>query len=234
MSDRTPISVALLDPGDVSRLGCRTIFEGDERFRVAVDPSRAADLVTRRPAEIDLVVLDPAVDLSFDEFAVERVARALPNASILLFTDAHVPVFASALQDGVRGYLVKAKTNARLLLDAAYIVGSQAGVVFDRELFDSSVAGASSDTLIQFPGLYDVTITWREREILKLLSQGFADEMIARHLGVARTTVHTHVSSLLRKTQLLNRVQLGIWALRAGIIDIAARSAGESDLKKAA
>ena len=54
--------------------------------------------------------------------------------------------------------------------------------------------------------------TWRERDVLRLLARGYAYREIAGELFISVKTVETHVSSVLRKTQLSNRYELSRWA----------------------
>jgi NarL family two-component system response regulator LiaR len=63
-------------------------------------------------------------------------------------------------------------------------------------------------------------ITEREVEILQLLAQGMENKEIAAQLVVRDATVRTHVSNILRKLQLANRVQATLYALRAGLTSL--------------
>ena len=63
-------------------------------------------------------------------------------------------------------------------------------------------------------------ITEREEEILQLLAQGLENKEIAARLVVRDATVRTHVSNILRKLQLANRVQATLYALRTGLTSL--------------
>jgi len=63
------------------------------------------------------------------------------------------------------------------------------------------------------------TLTKREIEVLRLLASGMADDQIARELGVANSTVQSHVGNIMRKLGAANRVQCGSIAVRLGLID---------------
>jgi DNA-binding NarL/FixJ family response regulator len=63
-------------------------------------------------------------------------------------------------------------------------------------------------------------LTRRQREILQLLAQGMENKEIAAYLVVRDATVRTHVSNILRKLQLANRVQATLYALRTGITSL--------------
>ncbi len=62
-------------------------------------------------------------------------------------------------------------------------------------------------------------LTARERDVLRLLAQGIPDKKIALHLKISATTVSKHVSSMLGKLAVHNRVELARWAIRQGLVE---------------
>jgi NarL family two-component system response regulator LiaR len=63
-------------------------------------------------------------------------------------------------------------------------------------------------------------LTEREVEILQLLAQGVENKQIAYRLSLREATVRTHVSNILGKLQLANRVQATLYALRTGLASL--------------
>jgi RNA polymerase sigma factor (sigma-70 family) len=61
-------------------------------------------------------------------------------------------------------------------------------------------------------------LTEREREVLRLVTQGKANKEIARQLEISERTVRTHVSSILGKLGLASRTQAALYALREGLV----------------
>jgi len=59
-------------------------------------------------------------------------------------------------------------------------------------------------------------LTKRETEVVSHLVTGDSNKEIARKLGVSETTIKVHVTGILRKLQLSNRVQLAVWAIKHG------------------
>ncbi|MDQ3600023.1 MAG: response regulator transcription factor, partial [Actinomycetota bacterium] len=84
--------------------------------------------------------------------------------------------------------------------------------------FSPRLAGFVLDAFSQRPGTAPVgdpeldLLTPRERDVLRLLARGYAYKEIAAELFISVKTVETHVSSVLRKTQLSNRYELSRWA----------------------
>jgi DNA-binding NarL/FixJ family response regulator len=67
-------------------------------------------------------------------------------------------------------------------------------------------------------GAAPIRLTPRERDVLRLLVEGLGDIEIARALGLRPRTVSEHVSNLLEKTMLPNRVALAVYAVRRGLV----------------
>ena len=66
----------------------------------------------------------------------------------------------------------------------------------------------------------EITLTHREVDVIKLLAQGLSNQEIARKLKISRRTVGTHVSTILHKLHLDNRVQTTLYALQQGWVDL--------------
>jgi DNA-binding NarL/FixJ family response regulator len=216
-----PYSILLVDSSDVVRLGCKMLFEADHRFEIAGDlrhvndPQRSGTQI--RP---DLVVFDPLVEGDFDANVIPAIIAGFPGASYLIFTDyTDCDFMVEAFYTGIRGFIVKYRTPGELLLAGAYVVASKMGLVADRLLVERAIENVPNKPpfeLLSEASLH--SLTSREREILHLLARGFSDDEVAHQLGLARTTVYSHVSSMLRKVPVSNRVQLGVYALQAGFI----------------
>jgi DNA-binding NarL/FixJ family response regulator len=84
-----------------------------------------------------------------------------------------------------------------------------AGFVLDA--FAASAGSSGSDVKPSFDPELD-QLTSREREVLRLIAQGYTYKEIARELYISVKTVESHVSSVLRKLQLSSRHQLTRWA----------------------
>ena len=62
------------------------------------------------------------------------------------------------------------------------------------------------------------TLSPRENEVFRLIARGYSNQQIARHLVVSETTVKTHVTRILTKLDLRDRVQVVVLAYEAGVI----------------
>ena len=110
-----------------------------------------------------------------------------------------------------RGYVTKTISSQELAQSVRRV--SEGDAVFSPRL-----AGFVLDAFSERPGAAPIAdpeldlLTPREREVLRLLARGYAYKEIASELFISVKTVETHVSSVLRKTQLSNRYELSRWA----------------------
>ncbi|MPZ49700.1 MAG: response regulator [Dehalococcoidia bacterium] len=224
--------ILLIDPNDVARAGCRAILESDNRFEIVAVEANVDAGLEKVGNDVDVVVLDPLLNgkVEEDEYLLQRILAAFPSAAIILHTDSiDLLSYIKALTVGVRGLLLKAQTPGWLLIEAVRMVTDSNAVIIDRSvLLRMRLAGASWEVRHSA-----ITLSRRELEVAQALSEGMSDDEVSHALGVARATVHTHVASIMRKVPASNRVQLGIYLLKAGLVDGLPRGADEQRLRVA-
>ncbi|OLF04974.1 DNA-binding response regulator [Actinophytocola xinjiangensis] len=160
----------------------------------------------------DVVLLDVHMP---DGGGAEVLRRARPENPEVVFlalsvSDAAEDVIA-VIRAGARGYVTKTISSHELV--RAVVRVSEGDAVFSPRL-----AGFVLDAFADRPGAAPISdpeldlLTPRERDVLRLLARGYAYKEIAAELFISVKTVETHVSSVLRKTQLSNRYELSRWA----------------------
>jgi DNA-binding NarL/FixJ family response regulator len=160
----------------------------------------------------DVVLLDVHMPDGGGAEVLRRVRPEQPDVVFLALSvsDAAEDVIA-VIRGGARGYVTKT-ISGRELVDAVRRVHGGDPV------FSPRLAGFVLDAFAQRPGAAPVgdpevdLLTPRERDVLRLLARGYAYKEIAAELFISIKTVETHVSSVLRKTQLSNRYELSRWA----------------------
>jgi DNA-binding NarL/FixJ family response regulator len=160
----------------------------------------------------DVVLLDVHMPDGGGAEVLRRVRPEQPGVVFLALSvsDGAEDVIA-VIRAGARGYVTKT-ISGRELADAVRRVHAGDPV------FSPRLAGFVLDAFAQRPGAAPVgdpeldLLTPRERDVLRLLARGYAYKEIAAELFISIKTVETHVSSVLRKTQLSNRYELSRWA----------------------
>ncbi|MGE0229834.1 MAG: DNA-binding response regulator [Dehalococcoidia bacterium] len=207
------LAVLIIDPNEIFRSGCRASFQTDARFTVVADLPSADTLgATRLKADIDIAIVDSDTGGDPDLAQLRAVRAAHPGAALLLLTShPERELLLRAADAGAQAILVKTRLSGPFLLNAAHLVARSRASILDQGLLLDLLNGKPRQ-------LHSAVLTHRESEVLQLLARGLTDQEIGRALGVARTTVHSHVGALLRKTAAANRVQLGIIASRQGLL----------------
>jgi DNA-binding NarL/FixJ family response regulator len=210
----TPIRVYLVDDHALFRRG--VLAELDrlaEDVQVVGEAGTVAEAVAGiRHHSPDVVLLD--VHLPGGGGAeVLRQVRAEPVEAVFLalsVSDAAEDVIA-VIRAGARGYVTKTISGNDLVDAIRRVRGGD-------PVFSPRLAGFVLDAFAADPGPARATdpeldlLTPRERDVLRLLARGYAYKEIGAELYISVKTVETHVSSVLRKTQLSNRHELSRWA----------------------
>ncbi|MHB9853691.1 response regulator [Streptomyces krungchingensis] len=165
----------------------------------------------------DLVLMDVQMP-RLDGVSATRqvVAERLADVLVLTTFDLDQYVFG-ALRAGAAGFLLK-NAEARDLLTAVRTVARGEGIVapaVTRRLIAEFAASPVRDPSVDAAVLD--TLTRREREVLSCLGEGLSNAEIAARLDMAEATAKTHVSRLLGKLEMRNRVQAAVLAQELGV-----------------
>ena len=172
----------------------------------------------------DVVLLDVHLPGGGGQAVITEVKRDHPDVKFLALSASDAPEDVIAvIRAGARGYVTKTISTAELA-DAVRRVAAGdavfshrlAGFVLDAFASGGAAgaggpAGADGTVKPSFDPELD-QLTSREREVLRLIAQGYTYKEIARELYISVKTVESHVSSVLRKLQLSTRHQLTRWA----------------------
>jgi NarL family two-component system response regulator LiaR len=148
--------------------------------------------------------------------AIRQIVATQTEARILVLTSfANDDQVFPAIQAGAMGYLLKDS-------DAAALVCAIRDIYHGRASLHPAIAQKVLQE-IKHPSKHPPTpdpLTERETEVLCLLAQGLSNPRIAERLTVAEATVRSHVSNILGKLHLANRVQAALYALQEGITSL--------------
>ncbi|MER6563955.1 response regulator transcription factor [Streptomyces sp. NPDC001027] len=227
----TAIRLLLVDDDPLVRAGLTFMMGGADDIEIvgeAADGGEAEDLVERtRP---DVVLMDirmPAVD---GLTATERLRAREDAPQVVVLTTFHADEqVLRALRAGAAGFVLKDTPPAEIL-DAVRKVASGDPVLsptVTRQLMDHA-AGAAADTRRAHARVRLAALGEREREVAVAVGRGLSNADIAAGLFMSVATVKAHVSRILARLGLNNRVQIALLAHEADLPDDGPDTAGRA------
>ncbi|WP_040162816.1 response regulator [Microbacterium gorillae] len=211
-----PIRLVLVDDQALFRAGIRMLAGSQPDIEIvgeAGDGREALEVVEQ--THPDVVLMDIRMPVMDGLTATaELLARPNPPRIVMLTTFDLDEAAARAIQQGASGFLLK-DADPEALLAAIRTVHSGSSVIAaaaTRDLF-AHFTGANTQPL---PPEYE-TLTEREREIFALAARGLSNAEIARREFLSEATVKTHISRILTKLALRDRVQLVVFAFEHGL-----------------
>jgi DNA-binding NarL/FixJ family response regulator len=234
MSD--PIRVLIVDDQALVRAGFRIILESEPGIEVVGEAADGAAAIRQAAAlQPDVICMDVQMP-GMDGLTATRAIVADPasRAAVLVLTtfDRDDYLFA-ALQHGASGFVLK-NSSPEALVEAVQVLargdallspeitrqviarfapGAQPGLPVSGPADAAAAARASTPEPAAVGSLTD-----REREVFELIALGLANGEIAGRLYLGEATVKTHVSKVLQKLALRDRIQAVVYAYEHGIV----------------
>jgi DNA-binding NarL/FixJ family response regulator len=213
----TPMRVLLVDDQELVRAGFRMILSVESEIEVvgeAANGERAVELaVELRP---DVVLMDVQMPGLDGIAATQRIVSAGVGKVVILTTFDRDDYLFESLGAGASGFLLK-NTAPEDLVEAIQVVHSGHALLapeVTRRVIKRFTGGGER---VYRPDLVAV-LTEREREVLGLIARGLTNTEIANQLFVGEATVKTHVSRVLLKLGLRDRVQAVVFAYECGLV----------------
>jgi DNA-binding NarL/FixJ family response regulator len=207
------IRVLICDDQALVRGGFRAILDARPEIEVvgeAENGAQAVGLAQRRHPDVILMDIRMPV-LDGIEATRKLVADGSPARVIVLTTFDLDEYVHAAIRAGASGFLLKDVTPTKIVAHGdALLAPSVTRRLLERFATTLPVGDRSTDALAE--------LTAREMEVLRLLAGGLSNAEIAAELVVSEATVKTHISSVLRKLGLRDRVQAVIVAYETGLV----------------
>jgi DNA-binding NarL/FixJ family response regulator len=209
--------ILLADDHELMRAGFRMILQTEDDLDVVGEAADGIEAVAlARELRPDLVLMDvqmPGVD---GLAATREVVDSCECKVLILTTFDREDYLFEALRAGASGFLLK-NASPEDLISAVRIVARGDAMLapeVTRRLLDRFAARPGNT---RRPDLLDL-LTDREQQILRLLAAGSSNAEIARQLFLGEATVKTHVSRVLSKLNLRDRVQAVVYAYETGVV----------------
>ena len=216
-----PIRVVIVDDQGMVRAGFTSLLAAEPDIDVvgdAADGEAAVELVTRLLPVVTLMdIRMPVLD---GIAATRRLVQTRVETKVLVLTTFDLDEYVfEALRAGASGFLLK-DAPAEELAAAIRVVAAGESLlapVVTRRVIDAFVTRAAPASRAQADESLS-SLTPRELEVLGLIARGLSNSDIAARLYVSEGTTKTHVSNLLTKLGLRDRVQAVVFAYENGVV----------------
>jgi NarL family two-component system response regulator LiaR len=211
-------SVLLVDDHDLFRTGLRNLLE-DQGVNVVSEASTGREALREvREHAPEVVLMDLNMPGMGGVEATREIARVAPLTRVVVLTisDRDGDILEAILA-GACGYLLKESSIHDLMhgISAAALgeslISPQIASKVLRELRAARPAPRAAERL-------RAELTERELEVLRLIANGNDNSQIAAELHISSKTVKNHISNILMKLQIENRIQAAVYAVRSGIV----------------
>ncbi len=210
------VRVLLAEDHALVRAGIRSLLsesDGVEGVAEASDGRKALALMAKH--EVDVALLDISMPEMNGLEAATRIARDFPNTRVII-----VSMYASeeyvhqALVSGATGYILKDAGPEELEIAVRAVARGESYLspAVSRQLVSGYVQAAGGKPR----GAEELSV--RQRQVLKLLAEGYSNKEIARKLNVGLRTVETHREQLMEKLDIHEITGLVRYAIRVGLI----------------
>lgn len=218
-------TVFIVDDNLNHSAGIKQLLELQSDYQVAGIANNGEEAVKKlSDFKVDLILMDINMPEMDGIVAIQQLIASNPDLKILALTGYDDPdLIFRAMKSGVKGYILKTMVTSQLvgaieeiLAGKVYLPPSLATKFFDE--FQTWVGKNSRPD----PAKHALLgyLTTREKEVLRLLTEGITYKGVADKLVISETTVKTHVNNIFQKLQVNDRTQAVLYALRYGLVDI--------------
>jgi DNA-binding NarL/FixJ family response regulator len=216
------VRVVLADDEQLLRVGFRMILDAHDGFDVVAEAATGREAVAATAAHRpDVIVMDVRMPDMDGIAATEAITRDHPRVRVLILTTFDLDEYAFAgLRAGASGFLLKNAPPAELVAAIRTVAAGDAVVAprVTRRLLDTfaqrlpTTAQATQEARL-------AQLTDREREVLYSIALGRSNQETAAALCLSEATVKSHVSHILAKLGLRDRVQAVIFAYETRLVE---------------
>jgi DNA-binding NarL/FixJ family response regulator len=221
------IRVLVADDQSMVRAGFRMLLSREEDVEVVAEAENGLEAVDKasrfRPTVILMDIRMPKLD---GLEATRRILAADNSARILILTTFDLDEYVyEALRAGASGFVLKDDPPEQLL--AAIRIVASGDALLSPAITKRVIEQFSRIPRPERPAQLD-ELTERELDVFRLIARGLSNAEIGRELYISDTTVKTHITHILQKLDLRDRVQAVVLAHEAGLFDAEPAPASEA------
>lgn len=210
--------VVIAEDHVILRQGLRSLLSSDEEFEVVAEAEDGMEAIRSiQEHSPDLALLDISMPRMNGISVIQQISRTCPATRILVLTmHPEEDYILEAFQAGAHGYCLKTTDYEELLMAAKAVLDGKRYV--SPEISGKVLEGyLESQRTIREKSSWD-TLTAREKEVLKLVGEGYQNKEIAAYLCISVKTVEKHRSNIMEKVNLHSASALTSYAIEKGLV----------------
>jgi DNA-binding NarL/FixJ family response regulator len=212
------IRVLVADDQSMVRAGFRMLLAGEEDIEVVAEASNGLEAVDKAARFHPSVIL---MDIRMPELdglqATKRILAADNGARILILTTFDLDEYVfEALKAGASGFVLKDDSPEQLIAAIRTVAKGEAllSPMITKRVIEKFVRISPPTPPKEFEELSE-----RERDVFRMMARGLSNAEIGGELYISETTVKTHVTHILQKLNLRDRVQAVVLAYQTGLFE---------------
>lgn len=213
------MNILITEDHELTRFGLKTTFEGVENIEniyEADSAEMALDIFNKE--KVDIVIMDLGLPNMNGIEATRQIRNSNKDVKIIILTSHNdEKEVLNSLKAGANAYCSK-EINPKRLIEVVNSVADGAA------WFDPSIAQivlratTNSPSYETYDNTKDYDLTAREKQILKLMTEGYSNMEIAQMLDISINTTKAHVANILQKLEVDDRLQAALKALKNKIV----------------
>jgi two-component system response regulator NreC len=213
------VRIVLAEDHTILREGLRALLTADPDFEIIGEAADGREAVRFVEKQIpDLILMDLSMPRMTGMDAIREIKKRYPQTKIIALTVHKTEEYLrTTLQAGADGYVLKDATHDELMMAIESVLKGK--IYLSPGVSGKVVEGYLEGKESQMPPSTLGLLSQREREVLKLIAEGYKNKEIATDLCISLKTVEKHRANLMKKLDLHNAAALTAYAIEQGLVE---------------
>jgi DNA-binding NarL/FixJ family response regulator len=214
---KAPARILIADDHTILRAGIRSLLDMTPDFEVVGEVDNGKDAIySAGQLKPDLLLTDLSMPKTNGTEAIQRIRSRYPDIKILVLTVHKTEEYVhAALKAGANGYVLKDDTSDELINAIKNIVAGK--TYLSPSICSEVVMGYLADPNKEKISTSLDQLTTREREVMKLIAEGYRNKDVAEYLSISLKTVEKHRSNMMKKLDLHSSSSITSFAIKNGL-----------------
>jgi len=212
------VRIVIAEDHTILREGLRMLLSANPNFEIVAEAEDGREAIRCvQKFKPNLVLTDLSMPRMNGMEAIKEIRRESPDTKILVLTVHRAEEYILAtFRAGADGYILKDSTHSELLMAVKKVLNGRHYI--SPEISEKVIEGYLEGKKTLKPRTSWETLTQREREILKLIAEGYKNKEIAEDLCISVKTVEKHRANLMEKLDLHSVQALTAFAIEKGLV----------------